>query len=185
VLYVLLTGRPGIGKTTVFMRVLSRLKEKGIRIAGFMCPEVREGRARVGFKIVDIRTGKWAWLALRSDKAVEMGKSGSLRIGKYVVIEDEALSVGLKALEGLSGVDVLAIDELGPMELSIEVLRRRIGEAISEVRRGILVVHRSFRDQLLWAVIKKHGYKLYQVTLSNRDSLPSIVTEILLSSLSG
>jgi len=167
------------------MKVLSKLKEKGVRIAGFMCPEVRENRVRVGFKIVDIRTGKWAWLALRLDKAVEMGKSGSLRIGKYVVIEDEALSVGLKALEGLSGVDVLAIDELGPMELSIEVLRRRIGEAISEVRRGILVVHRSFRDQLLWAVIKKHGYKLYQVTLSNRDSLPSIVTEILLSSLSG
>jgi len=179
-LYVLITGRPGIGKTTIFMKVLSIVKEKGVRVAGFMCPEVRERGGRIGFKIIDIRSGEQGWLALRTDMLTRFGKKGTLRIGRYVVIEDDALRVGLKALSMLDGVDLLAIDELGPMELSLPRLRSAILDAIKKVSRGMLVVHRKFNDLQILEGVRKHGYKLFVVDVTNRDRLPNELARYIL-----
>jgi hypothetical protein len=47
----LLTGRPGSGKSTVIGRTVELLRERGVRVGGVVCPEVREGGGRVGFWI--------------------------------------------------------------------------------------------------------------------------------------
>ena len=47
---LLLTGVPGIGKTTVIRRVADRLK--GRRIGGFYTEEIREQGDRRGFRLV-------------------------------------------------------------------------------------------------------------------------------------
>ena len=181
-MYVLLTGRPGVGKTTVFMRVMEELKAKGLSIVGFYCPEVREGGSRLGFKIVDINSGEWRWLALRRDRAYAMGKKVVSFVGRYAVL-DEAIEIGVKALENVGGADILAIDELGPMELALPPLKRAIERAVETVARGILVVHRRFSEESIWRALKRHGYRLFQVTLDNRDSLPSIAASLLLQTL--
>ena len=177
---MLITGRPGVGKTTVFMKVLNIVREKGLRVAGFMCPEVRERGTRIGFRIVDIRSGEQGWLALRADMLTRFGKRGTLRIGRYIVVEDDALRVGLRALDELDRIDLLAIDELGPMELSLPKLRSAIVNAIKRIPRGILVVHRKFNDLQIWEELRGHGYKLFVVDVANRDRLPIEVAKYIL-----
>ena len=48
---VLLTGCPGCGKTTLIKRVVNTLPR---RAGGFYTEEIRDGGARVGFKIVTL-----------------------------------------------------------------------------------------------------------------------------------
>jgi nucleoside-triphosphatase len=47
---LLLTGAPGIGKTTVIGRVAERLKGK--KLGGFYTEEIRDGGERRGFQLV-------------------------------------------------------------------------------------------------------------------------------------
>ena len=48
---VLLTGRPGCGKTTLIKRVVNNLPR---RAGGFYTEEIRDGGMRAGFKIVTL-----------------------------------------------------------------------------------------------------------------------------------
>jgi nucleoside-triphosphatase len=60
---LLLTGSPGVGKTTVLMKTINELKEAGYRVGGMISREVREGGTRVGFEILDLNSSKRGWLA--------------------------------------------------------------------------------------------------------------------------
>ena len=48
---ILLTGRPGSGKTTLIWRVLARLTKPA---GGFYTQEIRESGRRVGFEIITL-----------------------------------------------------------------------------------------------------------------------------------
>ena len=54
---VLLTGRPGCGKTTLVRRVVKKLAQSA---GGFYMEEIRKHRERVGFKIVTLDAEKGA-----------------------------------------------------------------------------------------------------------------------------
>ncbi|MFN3268935.1 MAG: nucleoside-triphosphatase, partial [Zestosphaera sp.] len=43
-----ISGSPGVGKTTVFLRVIELLRSDGLKIGGFICPEVRRSGRRIG-----------------------------------------------------------------------------------------------------------------------------------------
>ncbi|KAI5588270.1 hypothetical protein BDE02_05G086000 [Populus trichocarpa] len=52
----LVTGPPGVGKTTLIMRVFETLKTSNptLKIQGFYTREIREGIERVGFEVVTL-----------------------------------------------------------------------------------------------------------------------------------
>ncbi|MCX5868585.1 MAG: hypothetical protein NT009_14105 [Proteobacteria bacterium] len=56
---LLLTGRPGIGKTTAIIKTVKLLSLSGIRPHGFFTEEIRESGKRTGFQIQTLegRTG--------------------------------------------------------------------------------------------------------------------------------
>ncbi|MEM3142776.1 MAG: NTPase, partial [Zestosphaera sp.] len=135
-----ISGPPGVGKTTVFLRVIELLKNDGLKIGGFICPEVRRGGQRVGFKIIDLMGGDEGWLAKICD-------SGGPRVGRYCVDVEDAVTIGVNAIEkALENAELIAIDEIGPMELSIPRLKREIIRKLSEVEKAMVVVHRNLSD---------------------------------------
>jgi nucleoside-triphosphatase len=46
---LVITGAPGIGKTTAVIHVASTLKDKGINVGGIVSRELRFNNMRVGF----------------------------------------------------------------------------------------------------------------------------------------
>ncbi|MCD6323939.1 MAG: NTPase [Desulfurococcales archaeon] len=169
---VLITGRPGIGKTTVFMRVVKELRRRGLDVAGFTCPEVRVGGRREGFDIIDIESGVRVPLA----RVREFCESG-IRVGKYCVEESSASEVGTKALEkALAEADVIAVDEVGPMELAIPVLKERILEVLRSRKPVLAVVHRKFAKRVSSSI---GNSILHVVTMQNRAYLHRRILEEL------
>ncbi|MCC6045125.1 MAG: nucleoside-triphosphatase [Desulfurococcales archaeon] len=168
-----ITGAPGVGKSTVFMKVVDELRKLGCSVGGMYAPEVRMGGVRVGFMIVDLDSGARGWLA-------RVGDFRGPRVGKYVVVVDDVLRVGVPALErALAGSNVIAIDEIGPMELAVPRLRSSIIRCIESGKLYLAVVHRglSGRDPEVFKLISTRG-SIVEVTLENRGRLLASAVEI-------
>jgi len=160
VLYII-TGRPGIGKSTLFTKIMDRLRESGFIVGGFKAPEVRDRRGfRIGFKVVDLMDGEEAWLARKNYYS-------NIRVGRYGVLVEEASRVIAKALRNaIDRAQVIGVDEVGPMELKIPVFREMLDKILEIDKPRVLVVHYRLSD----LGIVRRGKK-YIVTLANRDSL--------------
>ncbi|MGC8555695.1 MAG: NTPase [Conexivisphaera sp.] len=169
---VVLTGRPGIGKTTVAVAAAKSLRSAGIAVDGFYSREVREGVVRRGFELVDFMTGEREVLA----DVVGQGP----RVGKYRVnvkgIEEFVPRIIERAL---SGAQVVLCDEIGPMELLSPSFRREVARILDSRAKAIVVVHRSMSDPLMRSFARHPEGSLVEVTEENRDRLPSeIVREL-------
>lgn len=135
-----ITGKPGSGKSTLFNNIINHLLANGFTVAGIHSPEVRSGGVRVGFKIVDLYSGSEAWLAKAS-------LSSQIKVGKYGVAVDEALKLWRKTLESISKADVIGVDEVGPMELSIPGFKKDLLEkVIPSGKPFIIVIHYRLKD---------------------------------------
>jgi nucleoside-triphosphatase THEP1 len=110
---ILITGLPRSGKSTLISKLIQYYTdEKSYIIYGFLTPEVRKNKKRIGFNIVDIYSKKIYQLARVGDF------KSKYRVGKYCVFIDKFnkyLEV-LKNIE-LKAVDLIIIDEIGKMEL--------------------------------------------------------------------
>ncbi|KAM7261275.1 hypothetical protein ACFE04_026750 [Oxalis oulophora] len=115
---LLVTGSPGVGKTTLIMRVFQNLKlsNPNLKIQGFYTREVRDqGGERVGFELVTV-DGRTAPLALTPSNSTV----SSMRwpnVGKYKVDVASFESLALPELQIRQDTDLFIIDEVGKMEL--------------------------------------------------------------------
>jgi nucleoside-triphosphatase len=117
---VLLTGRPGGGKTTLIKGVVNDLARPA---GGFYTEEIREAGTRVGFKLITL-DGKEAIFADVSFKTSE-------RVGKYGLDLAKLETVGVAAIrEAVRARKLVIIDEIGPMEIRSAIFRDAVNEAL-------------------------------------------------------
>jgi len=158
---LLLSGRPGVGKTTVIRRVAASLT--GWRLAGFYTEEIREGRARQGFRAITL-DGSERIMA-------HFDVRGPHRVGKYGV-EVPAIDELADSALGLNpAIDCYIVDEIGRMEC----LSQRFIAAIQELlnSRTLVVATIAQRGGGLIAEAKQRkDIELWEVTRANRDELP-------------
>ena len=167
---ILLTGAPGVGKTTLLRGVLEKLKQP---CGGFFTREVRDRQGRrAAFELVtlDGRSGLLAQLDLHSP----------WRVGRY--------GVTLKALETLAVPGILAtiragqlvvIDEIGPMEFYSALFCEAVQKAL-EAAPAVLgtIVQRS--TAVGDRIKARPDVQLIEVTRQNRDRLVEGVLALLL-----
>jgi nucleoside-triphosphatase len=168
---LLLTGNPGIGKTTVLLKVIEALKVKGYGVGGMVSREVRSCGTRVGFEILDLKSGRRGWLAHVNQKV-------GPQVGKYRVNLEDLDSVGAEAiLRAVKECDVIAIDEIGPMELFSEKFRMAVGKAFESDKLVVGVVHWKARHKLIDDAKAREDAEVYTVTYENRDKIHETIVE--------
>lgn len=166
---LLLTGSPGVGKTTVLLKVVDALKARGYKVGGMITREVRSCGTRVGFEILDLSNDRRGWLAHVNQKA-------GPQVGKYRVNLGDLDSVGVEAiLMAVGNSDVVAIDEIGPMELFSENFKEAVRKAIETKKLVVGVVHWKGRNRLIDDVKAREDAGMYVVTYENRDTLHEVI----------
>ncbi|MHA2379140.1 MAG: NTPase, partial [Candidatus Thorarchaeota archaeon] len=164
----LLTGRPGVGKSTVIKRVVDVL---GIEKAeGFWSAEMREENRRVGFEITTL-SGHRGVLA-------HVDIVGGPRVSKYGVNVQDIESVALPALERARESNrIIVIDEIASMELCSPHFAPEVRRCLDACR--VLATLQQRRGGFLDEIRAREDIVLLDVTLSNRDQLPKRVLSIL------
>jgi len=168
------TGRPGVGKTTVLLKVIEGMKVKGFNVGGMISREVRSKGSRIGFEVVDIASGKKGWLA-------HIKQPVGPKIGKYRVNLNDLNSVGVRAiLNALEQADVTVIDEIGPMELYSKEFIEAVEKALKSPKPIIGTVHFRVRHPLIDHLKKRDDSEILEVTPNNRERLHKLIIGNLL-----
>ena len=143
---ILITGPPRSGKSTLIEEIIKELIKKGFTVRGISTPEARERGRRIGFKIIDLATGEWKWMA-------HINISSPYKVSKYGVDLDAIESIGVKAiLSAIESADVIIIDEIGKMELFSEKFKKAVKRALDSSKPVIgtigLKLHHPFADEI-------------------------------------
>ena len=171
--HIFLTGRPGIGKTSVLLRVIKILKDEERLVGGMISHEVRQGASRVGFRLIDITNGREGWLAHIHH---ESGPS----VGKYRVNLQDLRNIGVRAISSaIDTSDVIVIDEVGPMELVSTAFKEAVTRAVESPKILIGVLHYSARDPFISTIRTMPHIQIFKVTLTNRQHLHKTIIHMI------
>ncbi len=164
----LLTGDPAVGKSTALSKILLEVRRAGFAPGGVLTREIRSHGEREGFQLTDIASDE-------SETLADVKGITGPRIGKYRVNLKTLSTLGVVALKHAAGrSDLIAVDEVGPMELLSPEFRRAIHTAVIETSKkpAVCVVHKRFQDPLIDELRASHGAVMEEVTFENRDELP-------------
>lgn len=160
--HYLLTGKPGIGKTTLIRAVANRLH--AFCPAGFYTEEIREQGVRQGFRLRSL-DGRELILA-------HVEHRGPFRVGRYGV-DVAGFDHMLAELNLLSSpAKILVIDEIGKMEC----LAARFAELVTALlnsKKHLLATVAQRGGGFIREVKQRTDCRQVTVTLANRDDLVS------------
>ena len=165
---VLLTGRPGVGKTTIIRDIVEQL---GDAAGGFYTAEIREGGCRRGFRIVTL-DGKQGILS-------HVDIEGPPRVGKYGVNLKDLEEIGVAALLRAMDEDrCVVVDEIGKIELHSQSFRNAV---MTAVEGDSMVVGTVLKGRNRWADNLKGlpQVTVLEVTEANRDQMAQRVLSML------
>jgi nucleoside-triphosphatase len=157
---LLVTGAPGVGKTTLIRAVLAALPK---RAGGFLTEEIREEGQRVGFRVCSL-DGSVAVLA--HARAVR-----GPRVGRYQVDVPAFEAVGVSALETATReADLVVVDEIGKMELYSQ---RFVDALEGALRSPTPILGTVLRAPHPWidALKRRPNVELYRLSERNRADL--------------
>jgi nucleoside-triphosphatase len=157
---VLITGLPGVGKTTLIKRIFEALKH--LHPIGFYTAEIKEGGERKGFELISLEGKR----SLLSHKEVR----SPYQVGHYKVdvenFEDFLNSIPFS--DPLT--HLIIIDEIGKMECLSDQFKKILEEILDSEKRVVATI--AFKGGGLIAGVKERDdVKIFEITKKNRDSL--------------
>ena len=162
----LITGPPGVGKTTLVHKILNQLEP--VQAAGFYTSEVISNGRRVGFELRGLG-GERRILAHTSI-------GGPYRVGKYGV-DTEGLDEFLSGLNiQASTTKLIVIDEIGKMELFSRKFRDLVRDILnSDIQMLATVAMKG--GGLIRETKQRPDVHLCEVNRHNRDRLRSFILQ--------
>ena len=169
---LLLTGNPGIGKTTLMVSLVKALAD--YHPAGFVTWEIREGGIRKGFLLVSC-SGARQILS-------HIDVNSPFRVGKYK-IDLPGFEQFLKEIHlSEDSLGLVMIDEIGKMECFSPLFRDSVLRLLDSDRTFIATIGKK-GTPFMEGIKKRSDVKLVEVTLENRerirDDLVAVVTAMV------
>jgi len=136
----LLVGARRSGKTTTCQLLAETARRRGLRVGGIVSPPLYAGGRCVGYRVVDLASGRSEPLANETGPGLE-------RAGRFH-FTSAGLALGRAALEtaALAAVDLVIVDEVGPLELAgggwsqrLDRVAERPGCMVLSVRSSLAV----------------------------------------------
>jgi len=157
---ILITGLPGVGKTTLVKKFVEELKQ--FHPVGFYTEEIREEGTRKGFELISLDGRK----GLLSHTDIQ----GPHRVGKY--------KVDVKGFEAFLGsiplltpsTRLVIIDEIGKMECFSERFKEYLIACLNS-EKWVLATIALKGGGFIEEVKRRHDIKLFEITQRNRDAL--------------
>ena len=157
---LLITGLPGVGKTTLIKKISEALKS--LHPVGFYTAEIREGGERKGFELISLEGRR----GLLSHKEIR----SPYKVGQY--------NVDIKGFEDFIDsifffnplTRLIIIDEIGKMECLSDQFKRLLKEILDSEKWVITTI--ALKGSGLIAEVKeRNDVRLFEITKKNRDSL--------------
>jgi nucleoside-triphosphatase len=163
---ILITGRPGVGKSTLIKRLFD--ESAHFYPVGFYTAEIREGGARCGFELDDFHGHKGLLAHIRVKTAYRVGKYG---------VDIEGFERYLDTIEfKKAGCRLVVIDEIGKMESLSGKFLALINELLDSEKTVIATVA-LVGGGIISEVKRRQDARIFQVTVGNRDSLASEIVQ--------
>ncbi|MHA3963417.1 MAG: nucleoside-triphosphatase [Candidatus Thorarchaeota archaeon SMTZ1-45] len=165
---ILLTGKPGTGKTTAIRIVVDQLNP--VSTAGFWSREIRVGGQRIGFAIETL-SGKIGTLA-------HVNLEHGPKVSKYRVNINDIDSIIVPELEmARTSGRFIIIDEIAKMELFSENFEVEVRKCL-ETKRVIGTIQQRTHP-FLNEIRSRSDVQLIELTTENRNLVPTQVLRIL------
>ena len=165
---ILLTGVPGVGKTTAIKHIVSQLE--AYHPSGFYTEEIREGDVRKGFRIITL-DGEQAVLSHVKIKS-------RYRVGRYSVDLDGFEKTALPAMNLTLPVKLFVIDEIGKMECFSKRFIAQMMKLLDSEKTVIATIAKR-GGGFIGAVKQRKDIQIIEMTMSNRETISERVIKIV------
>ena len=164
----IITGSRGVGKTTLLLKLMEEIKNKGIHPSGIMTPAIyNENNDKVGFYALNVTNGE-QWELGRSDKKLEGPSYGPFSFSEIGFIKAN----GILEKVMVEGPSDIFLDEIGPLELEKGYGFSPILSLISRfnINRNLyLVIRPELTDEFVSRFLAEKEYRVIEITMNNRD----------------
>ncbi len=165
---ILLTGPPGIGKSTAIIRIAEALGPE--RAGGFHTGEIRERGHRVGFQITTL-DGERGILAHIADRE-------GPTLGKYRVNVPAIDNIAVPSMRhARESGRLIIIDEIARMEMFSTAFRTETLACLATGR--VIGTIQARPDQFLDSIRRRADVHLIELTVANRDTIPQTVLALI------
>ena len=171
---VVVTGAIGSGKSTAVARALEILGEipgEAPTIGGLRTGPISEGGSKVG-SYLEAASGQRATFA-------HLGFSRDVAFGPWGVDLEVFSGLGARAVEEARGRDLVVLDELGIMEVSVDPFAEAVAGAFGSPSAVLAVIQERALDLWLERLEGAEIAAILTVTERNRDDLPERIAAIL------
>jgi len=168
---ILVTGKPGVGKTTLIKKITTTLKDSKINYKGFWTSEIRKNGRRVGFEYVTT-TGKRGVLA-------HVESPSNDRVSKYGVNIEQFETDILPLFEQPDCNCIFVIDEIGKMEMLSKNFSRLINTIFSDPEYApvIATIGLYYMSKVNKWKTKQSNLRLFRLTRENFSKVRKIITQ--------
>lgn len=160
--HLLITGKPGIGKTTFIQNVVKYFSSW--KVTGFWTTEVRKAGRRIGFDIIIVSGGHGVLARVENEPI----KSPQYRVGKYRVSIRDLENLAVPTLYSKS--DLLVIDEIGKMEIYSSRFREALVQALDQHPFVLATIGRQ-RLPFLQKIKERQDTDVWEITVDNRNQM--------------
>lgn len=171
---VLITGKPGCGKSTLITKIINILNDRSFKVGGITTLEFRSpmGR-RIGFLISDIETGDEKIMASKDFQS-------EVRVGRYGVDTSAIRTIGVVAINrAITTADVIIVDEIGKMELLVPEFQHCVTTALNSPKPVLGTIGQYLSSDFAAAIKQRPDVEVLELSRTQRASIFQHIWQLL------